>query len=127
MPPVMDKGVSNAKGGRSDVASAVGPVGIVVSGRRGPHMNMDVAAVAVFDEAAIKGVWALVRTDIGLRVNTEVQALEIVNPVTHPVHHGSEEPAQGIRLIPAFNLFNSGIFNGQSDRFAEIGGYADIP
>ena len=126
MPPVMDQGVSNAKGGRSGVARAVGPVGIVVSRRRGPHMNMDVAGVAVFDQTAVKGIRALVRPDIGLRGYTEVQALEIVDPVTNPVHHGSEEPAQGIRLIPTFNLFDSGIFNGQSDRFAELGGYADI-
>ena len=127
MPPVMDQGVSNAKGGRSGVARAVGPVGIVVSRRRGPHMNMDVAGVAVFDQTAVKGIRALVRPDIGLRVYTEVQALEIVDPVAHPFYHGSEEPTQGIRLIPAFNLFNSGVLNGQSDRFTEIGRYADIP
>ncbi len=127
MPPVMDQGISNAKGGRTYVTRAVGPVRIVVSGRRGPYMNMDVAAVAVFDEAAIKGVWALVRTNIGLRMDTKVQAFEIVDPIAHTFHHGSEEPTQGIRLIPAFNLFNPAIFDGQSDRFTEIGGYAYIP
>ena len=62
-------------------------------------MDVNIAGVAVLNKAAAEQIRALVEADIGLWMDTEMQAFEVINPVAHPVYHGGEKPAQGIRGV----------------------------
>ena len=76
VPPVMDQGIAHAERCGLDVARAVHPVRIRGSGGRRPDVNVDVGAVRMVDQPVIKDVRALLEADIGLWMDTEMQALK---------------------------------------------------
>ena len=93
-PLVLDHGISDPERGGPDVPGAVNPVGIVLRGRRRSDVRMQVAGVGVLDQPAIQHVGTLVRLDLGVRVDSEVQPVEVVDGIAHPGAHLVEEPAQ---------------------------------
>ena len=78
-------------------------------------------------KAAVEQIRTLVGADIGLWMDTEMKAFEVINPVAHPFHHGGEKPAQGIRFITPFDLCDPAILNRKTNRLREVGGNADVP
>jgi hypothetical protein len=54
----------------------------------------------------------LVFSDGRLRVDAEMQAIEVVDTVTETFMHRSQEAAQSIRFVSALDLCNPAVFNG---------------
>ena len=59
-------------------------------------------------------------------MDAEMQAIEVVDAIPETFMHRSQEAAQSIRFVSAFDLCNAAVLNGQSNRFSEVRGYADI-
>ena len=72
MPPVVNCGIAHAEGRRPDVACAVHPVRIGGRGRGCPKVDVNVGAVSMFNQTAIKNIRALVHSNICLRMNTKM-------------------------------------------------------
>ena len=90
-------------------------------------MEMNVRGVGMIDETAIKNIRTLVYPHIGLGMDTEVKAIEVIDPTAQALPHRIQEPAQGIRFVAAFNLCYPAIFDGQTNRLIEVRAYADVP
>jgi hypothetical protein len=65
-------------------------------------------------------------SDSRLRMDAEMQAIEVVDAIPETVIHRSQEAAQSIRFISAFDLCNAAVLNDESDRFSEVRGYTDV-
>lgn len=66
----------------------------------------------MIDQTAIKNVRALVLADKRLRMDAEMYGVEIINAIADAFLHSSQEAAQGIGLITAFNPGNTVIVDG---------------
>jgi hypothetical protein len=75
-------------------------------------MDMNVGAMGMIDQTSIKNVWALMFPDSCLRMDAEMQAIEVVDAIPETVIHRSQEAAQSIRFITAFDFYNAAIFDG---------------
>jgi hypothetical protein len=51
-------------------------------------------------------------SDSRLWMDAEMQAIEVVNTIPETFMHRSQEAAQSIRFISAFDLCNPAVFNG---------------
>jgi hypothetical protein len=51
-------------------------------------------------------------SDSRVWMDAEMQAIEVVDSVTETFMHRSQEAAQSIGFISAFDLCNPGVFNG---------------
>ncbi len=81
----------------------------------------------MIDQAMVNDIRALLRTDMRLGMDAEMQGIEIIYSIAQTFNHRSEESPQSIRLIAAFNLCNPAVLYGQSNRFIEVRRDADIP
>jgi hypothetical protein len=89
-------------------------------------MDMNVGAMGMIDQTSIKNVWTLMFADGRLRMDAEMQAIEVVDAIPETVIHRSQEAPQSIRFITALDLCNAAVPNDESDWFGEVRGYADV-
>ena len=89
-------------------------------------MDMNVGAMGMIDQPSIKNVGALMFADSRLRMDAEMQTIKVVDAITETFVHRNQETAQSVRFVSAFDLYDPRIFNGESNRFGEVRGYADV-
>ena len=89
-------------------------------------MDMDVGTVRVIDQPMVDDTRTLLKTHSRLRMDAKVEAIEIVNALSHPFHHRGQETAKRIRLAVSLDLGDFGVLNRQAHRAAEVRGYADV-
>lgn len=127
MPAVMNQGITDTERSRPDITRAMHPVRINISGRRRSNVNVNVGTVTMLDQTAVQDIGTLVRCNRCLRMDTEMQVLEVVNPVTQTLMHRRQEATQVISFAAAVYLRNATILNGKLDWLTEVRRYPNVP
>jgi len=102
------------------------PVRIGFSWGRSADMGMQVGTVTVLYHAAVKDVRAFLGGDYSLRMDSKMQAIEIINCVPQYFLLGSQKYLQSLRLFTAFNFGHLPINDGYSDGFIEVRRNSDV-
>ena len=88
----MHQGIAHFECSALNIARTVHPVIIGGSGRRRTYVHMDIGAMGVINQTVIDDIRALMETDFRLRVNSEMETVELVNALPHQLHHRGQEP-----------------------------------
>ncbi len=89
-------------------------------------MDVNVGAMGMIDQTSIKNVWALMFPDSCLRMDAEMQTIEIIDSIPETFIHRRQKAPQSIRFLSAFDFYNAAVLNDKSDRFSKVRGYADV-
>src|SRR6516225_5018102 len=87
---------------------------------------MQVVGIRVLDEAAIENARTLLWCYVGLRMDPEVEGVEIERAFTQTIAKRFQEALDGFCFHAPFYFHNSILLDGQRDRPLEVGGDSDI-